>query len=212
MTTMPDPGESGEVVARDPTAAATDLKPGDLTGQKGDAPVAPSGSARETADRRYLDQLSKFGDETLEALNQELATVAAREKVNFRLWVVAAVLGLVLLPSGLLLVVFKLLAVGIISSAAGLCSAAATAPLRIISRDLADQRYELMRRRDEQNHLLRAIHIVNMVPDEAQRNSLMADLASRLIRTVGSTAEPRNTIDEDVRRRRRGRAAGGNRM
>jgi hypothetical protein len=141
----------------------------------------------EAATRLFLADIERRARLAAHEAQQEASALRTRETLSFGTSIGTGVLTAILVVAGGVLVVFHYTEFAALSEIVGLLSGVGTVAFRQAARSIAQRRFEVSQRETEEAHVLRAIGVTLMIPDDEERNRAMAALAARLTETVGSS-------------------------
>jgi len=153
--------------------------PPDLFDIRGLAPA-------EAATRLFLADMQRRVQMAADDARDEARTLREREAVVFRASIFTGVIGVVLVLGGIALIVLNQLSFAFVSESVGLLAGGGTVGFRRAAKQASARREVLSARETVEGNVLRAVGVTLMIPNDAERNSAMVDLAARLAENVGN--------------------------
>jgi hypothetical protein len=133
----------------------------------------------------------------------ELASLGRRESIVFALFVLAAIMGLLLTPFGIILIVFSKATVGTLSSVTGIFSGSGSVMLRATGKRIETQRSELRNQEREDRRIQYFLTMAILTSDDEQRSQMMRECAAMQIDLMGHEAGISNPKNTSARRRQK---------
>jgi hypothetical protein len=134
----------------------------------------------------FLTQLSGSVKTAADAAEKDAQIIRSREKMLFRMFVVAAVITFLFAAAGVVLIFSGYLAVGVVSAAVAVLPGSGTAILRGMATQQQAARAARAATADDDRRVWQAVQAAMMIPDSQERNAAMADLAKTFARRIST--------------------------
>ena len=138
----------------------------------------------EEQTRLFLTQLSGSVKAAADAAEKDAQIIRTREKMLFRMFLVAAVTTFLFAAAGVALIFSGYLAVGVVSAAVAVLPGSGTAILRGMAKQQQAARAARAATADDDRRVWQAVQAAMMIPDPQERNAAMADLAKTFARRI----------------------------
>jgi hypothetical protein len=132
----------------------------------------------------FLTQLSGSVKAAADAAEKDAEVIRSREKMLFRMFLVAAVTTFLFAAIGVALIFSGYLAVGVVSAAVAVLPGSGTAILRGMATQQQAARAARAAAADDDRRVWQAVQAAMMIPDPRERNAAMADLAKTFARRI----------------------------